>query len=148
VYTTRLATVVVHVDDASLGRDRLRDLVGAARRLANEAFGQTTCCQDGDSSECNRGWYIDQALKIVHNFDSYQGSAVSQVIVNYQIDVGRPLEVGVSWSKGGGHSVVIDAYDHTIGFEREPGLAEESGNWTAAAGSRSTCSARPGWPDR
>jgi hypothetical protein len=80
--------------------------------LVNNALGQTTCCNTGGTSQCNQPWYIDRALQIVKNFVS-SGSAVTPTDVDSQVNNGRPLEVGIAWSGGGGHAVVIDGYQGT-----------------------------------
>jgi Papain-like cysteine protease AvrRpt2 len=80
--------------------------------LVNNALGQTTCCNNGGTSQCNQPWYIDRALQIVKNFVS-SGSAVTPTDVDSQVNNGRPLEVGIAWSGGGGHAVVIDGYQGT-----------------------------------
>ncbi len=40
--------------------------------VANVAMGQTTCCQNGSTAQCNQPWFLDQALQIVGNLDAVE----------------------------------------------------------------------------
>jgi hypothetical protein len=39
--------------------------------VANVAMGQTTCCQNGSTAQCNQPWFLDQALQIVGNLNAW-----------------------------------------------------------------------------
>jgi len=80
--------------------------------LVNNAFGQTTCCQNGSSSACNQPWYPDKALTITGNLKSMDSSSESLSRVMTEIDAGRPISIGIYWFGGGGHNPAIDGYDN------------------------------------
>ena len=76
-------------------------------KLVNDAFGLTTCCQDGGSSQCNRPWYLGNALSITGNFDHMVSSPQTLDVVQAQANEARPLGVGIGWRHGGGHAVAL-----------------------------------------
>ena len=74
--------------------------------LVNAEFGRSDCCTNGSNSGCNRGWYLDSALKRTGNFQSWENGAHSEAILP-EVSAGRPLCAGIGWIGGGGHFVAI-----------------------------------------
>ena len=80
--------------------------------LVNNALNQTTCCQDGSSSQCNQPWYLDQALTITGNLASTSGGKPTLQTVINEIAAGRPVGVRLGWNGGGGHFPLVDGYQN------------------------------------
>lgn len=80
-------------------------------KLANNALGQTTCCADGGSTQCNQPWYLDAALGIVGNLDSWNSGKATLTAVKTEINGCRPFCLRIGWTGGGGHFVAI--YGHS-----------------------------------
>ncbi len=85
-------------------------------RLANEELGQTTCCADGSTRDCNKPWLLENALGRTRNMNGFPvaGSATMGSIAT-EIDGRRPVGVRIGWVNAagqevGGHFVVIDGY--------------------------------------
>jgi hypothetical protein len=82
--------------------------------LVNNAFGQTTCCTNGNTWQCNKGWFPNLSLAITGNLSPLPTSAPEPLFkVMFEINGGRPISIGIWWSGGGGHSIVIDGYDNS-----------------------------------
>jgi hypothetical protein len=79
--------------------------------LVNEELGQSNCCQNGSSTECNQPWYLDKALKRTGNL-SYitAGTSTLQGLVD-EISARRPFGARIGWSGGGGHFVILSGYE-------------------------------------
>jgi hypothetical protein len=82
-------------------------------KLANRAFGQTTCCQDGTTSACNQPWYPDNALTITGHLRSTDFKSESFATVMGGINASRPISIAIYWTGGGGHNPAIDGYDNS-----------------------------------
>ena len=79
--------------------------------LVNQAFGQTTCCQNGSSAACNQPWYPDKALTITgHLASTASGKPSLQTVMN-EINDGHPVSIAIYWNGGGGHNPAVDGYD-------------------------------------
>ncbi len=78
--------------------------------VANTAMGQTTCCQDGSTPQCNQPWFLDQALQIVGNLKSWSPGKAALAKVKAQIGQCRPLCLRIGWNGGGGHFVAVYGY--------------------------------------
>jgi hypothetical protein len=111
--------------------------------LANSALGQTTCCANGSSSSCNKAWYLDRALKIVGNLNTWSTGKAGFPSVQTEIGNCRPLCLRIGWNGGGGHCVAIYGYAGTninigdpwygnsvIGYAPFPGGYHGGGTWT------------------
>jgi len=111
--------------------------------LVNNAFKQSTCCNDGSSSKCNQQWLLDKALKIVGNFSAARSRRAQFNEVTQQIDSSRPLCLRIQWSTGGGHFVAIYGYSGTVvnigdpwwgdsvmDFQSFPSKYQTGGDWT------------------
>jgi len=79
--------------------------------LVNQAFGLTTCCQDGSSTACNQPWYPDQALTITGHLASTSGGKPSFDVIVSQIDADHPVPIAIYWNGGGGHNPAVSGYD-------------------------------------
>jgi hypothetical protein len=79
--------------------------------LVNQAFGQTTCCQNGSSAACNQPWYPDQALTITGHLASTAGGKPSFQTIMNEISDGHPVSIAIYWNGGGGHNPAVDGYD-------------------------------------
>lgn len=78
--------------------------------LVNAELGQTTCCQNGSTAQCNQPWYLDLALTRTGNLASWAGGTATMAQVKSEIRNGRPLGARIGWSGGGGHFVMIAGY--------------------------------------
>jgi hypothetical protein len=78
--------------------------------LANNQFGQVSCCSKGFLSQCNKPWYLDRALDKVGHFRAFSSGAAMMGQVQSEVDAGRPLPVRVGWPVGGGHFLLITGY--------------------------------------
>lgn len=79
-------------------------------RVVNGGLGQTNCCANGSSQQCNAPWYLDKALTNVGNFANYVANPLPMAAVRAEIDAGRPIGVRIGWAAGGGHFVTITGY--------------------------------------
>jgi hypothetical protein len=78
--------------------------------VANAELGQSTCCQDGSTLQCNQPWYLDLALTRTGNLASSSGGTATMAQLRTEIRNGRPMGARIGWSGGGGHFVVIAGY--------------------------------------
>jgi hypothetical protein len=78
--------------------------------LANQEFGQTTCCANGGTPQCNKGGYPDSALRRTGHLDRMASGAASYSEIAQQVGARRPLGVVIYWDGGGGHFVVAAGY--------------------------------------
>jgi hypothetical protein len=78
--------------------------------VVNAELGQTTCCQNGSTSQCNQPWYLDRALTRTGNLTSWSAGTATIAQIRSQIRSGRPLGARIGWSGGGGHFVTIVGY--------------------------------------
>jgi hypothetical protein len=81
--------------------------------LVNQAFGQTTCCQNGSSAACNQPWYPDKALTITGHLASTSSGKPSLQTIIGEINAGHPVSIAIYWNGGGGHNPAVDGYDNT-----------------------------------
>ncbi len=88
--------------------------------VANVAMGQTTCCQDGSTAQCNQPWFLDQALQIVANLNAWSPGKATLTKVKNQINNCRPLCLRIGWNGGGGHFVTM------YGYSTQPNCASTS----------------------
>jgi Papain-like cysteine protease AvrRpt2 len=78
--------------------------------VVNTELGQTTCCQDGSTSQCNQPWYLDKALTRTGNLASWAAGTTTIAQIRSQVASGRPVGARIGWSGGGGHFVMIAGY--------------------------------------
>jgi hypothetical protein len=84
--------------------------------LANAQLGQSTCCNDGSTPQCNQAWYLDRALAGTGNFDHFASGAGSLQALEGEVNGGRVLGVRIGWAGGGGHFIILDGYDDPTQF--------------------------------
>ena len=78
--------------------------------IVNAELGQTTCCQNGSTAQCNQPWYLDRALTRTGNLASWSGGTATIAQIRSEIGAGRPVGARIGWSNGGGHFVMIAGY--------------------------------------
>jgi len=78
--------------------------------VANVAMGQTTCCADGSTPQCNQPWFLDQALQIVGNLNAWSSGKAALTAVQAEINQCRPFCLRIGWNGGGGHFVAVYGY--------------------------------------
>jgi hypothetical protein len=78
--------------------------------VVNAELGQTTCCVDGSTPQCNQPWYLDLALTRTGNLASWTAGTATMAQVQSEILDGRPVGARIGWSGGGGHFVMIAGY--------------------------------------
>ena len=78
--------------------------------LANAELGQTTCCANGASPQCNVDGYLDRALGRTGNLQSWAGGAIALGRVEQEVNAGRVVGVRIGWAGGGGHFVALAGY--------------------------------------
>jgi papain like cysteine protease AvrRpt2 len=78
--------------------------------LANTELGQTSCCLNGSTNQCNRDWYLDRALRRTDNLSRWVPAAIGLSAVELEVAETHLVGVRIEWSGGGGHFVVIKGY--------------------------------------
>src|SRR5687768_8471237 len=78
--------------------------------VVNAELGQTTCCQNGSTAQCNQPWYLNLALTRTGNLASWSAGTATIAQIRSQIRTGRTLGARIGWSGGGGHFVMIAGY--------------------------------------
>jgi hypothetical protein len=80
--------------------------------VANAAMGQSTCCQDGSTPQCNQPWFLDQVLQIVGDLKAWSAGKAALPTVKREIDRCRPFCLRIAWNGGGGHFVAVYGYSN------------------------------------
>jgi hypothetical protein len=78
--------------------------------FANWLFGQGTCCQAGGSAACNKPATDPQVTSVYAQWgigSTYAFAQVAYSTLQDQISVGYPVEIGWSWTGGGGHVALV-----------------------------------------
>ena len=88
-------------------------------KVACSELNLTTCCQSPSSSACNVSGYLQTALTVTKNLNSFVTGTVSFDAVKAEIDAGRPVGARIGWSGGGGHFVAIYGYARVLIFGEE-----------------------------
>ncbi len=78
--------------------------------VANTAMGQSTCCSDGSTPQCNQPWFLDQALQIVGDLNAVTSGKAAMTNIKTEINQCRPLCLRIGWNGGGGHFVAVYGY--------------------------------------
>ncbi|MDG3008448.1 papain-like cysteine protease family protein [Paludisphaera mucosa] len=82
--------------------------------FANAAYELTGCCLAPSSSLCNQPIPVIQFRQEYERYgfaaQFYNGS-ISFNAVKLEVDADRPVQVGVSWTGGGGHAMLITGWD-------------------------------------
>lgn len=111
--------------------------------VANIAMGQTTCCADGSTAQCNQPWFLDQALNIVGNLNAWSSGKATLAVVKSEIDQCHPFCLRIGWNGGGGHFVTVYGYSRrgltiadpfygnsVVTYATFPGTYQGGGTWT------------------
>jgi hypothetical protein len=91
------------------------DLTTKQCELANRAFGLTGCCGAPSGFLCNQPLPVIQVASewLKAGFSAiYDSGTVSFSTIQLEIGAGRPIEVGIAWSGGGGHAILIVGWNH------------------------------------
>ena len=83
--------------------------------VVNRELGETTCCQDGSTTACNRPWYLEKAMDRVQHPVQWSGGYASVSDIMDMVGLNKPLSIRIGWLSNGqptgsGHFVVIDGY--------------------------------------
>jgi papain like cysteine protease AvrRpt2 len=78
--------------------------------MVNAELGQTTCCIDGASAQCNQPNVLDSPLQRAGVLDHMTSTDAGIGDIRNEIDAGRPLCWRIGWKGGGGHFAVIEGY--------------------------------------
>jgi len=79
-------------------------------QLANFLFGQTNCCLNPSSGACNRPAQYADVLRVYNHLGISLLGPDFPLLFNTvvaEINAGRPFEVALAWSGGGGHVVIV-----------------------------------------
>ena len=111
--------------------------------VANTAMGQSTCCADGSTPQCNQPWFLDQALQIVGNLNAWSSGQATLAAIKSEIDQCRPFCLRIAWNGGGGHFVTVYGYSNrkltiadpfygnsVVAYATFPGSYQGGGSWT------------------
>lgn len=113
--------------------------------LVNAEFNQTTCCDDGSTSQCNQPWYTANALKRTKNWQNTIAGTLTRDQVLDELNAGRVIAARIGWSGGGGHAMVIYGYnpifdwlfigdpwygDQIVDYDTYVSAYQGSGSWT------------------
>ena len=111
--------------------------------VVNSHLGQTTCCTNGSTAQCNQPAVLSDVLTLVGNLNAVTSTKESLAKVKGEIDACRPVCLRIGWNGGGGHFVAI--YGHSsnnidIGdpwygnsvqdYTAMPGSYHGGGSWT------------------
>ena len=88
--------------------------------LVNSKMNQTTCCENGKSSECNKQWYLDDALSSLGNLKAWTPDKATFADIQAEINGCRPFCLRIEWNRGGGHFVTVDGFDGENIHIRDP----------------------------
>ena len=75
--------------------------------MANQMHGQTTCCADGSTTQCNQPFATGDALNAIGRLRSQVESAQGWATADSEVTSNRPLGCRIRWSSSGAHAVVI-----------------------------------------
>lgn len=75
-------------------------------RVAREVLG-ADCCAAPDCVECDRQWYLDEALALVRHGAGHGRGALSLTAVLRELRRGDPIGVRIDWGDGSGHFVLL-----------------------------------------
>jgi len=75
--------------------------------LANQLLGQTVCCIAGNSPQCNKPGDPAQSLTALGHLAASSWSSMPYDDVVSEMRPGHPIVLGIKWSTGGGHAIVL-----------------------------------------
>jgi Papain-like cysteine protease AvrRpt2 len=79
-------------------------------QMVNLEKGQTTCCQNGSTPQCNQPHVLDEPLARAGVLDHMEFGTVDYDVISTHIEEHRPVAWRIGWSGGGGHFAVIEGY--------------------------------------
>ncbi len=90
--------------------------------LVNDELGRKSCCSHGRSEECNRPYYLDDALSAAGCHFRHVRHAISADAIGGALSTGTVIEARIGWTDGNGrfdgsgHFVAITAIEPTTGM--------------------------------
>ena len=82
--------------------------------FANAAYELTGCCLAPSSSLCNSPLPVLQYSQEYNRYGfgaNYVGDSISFSAIQFEVNSGNPVQVGIAWNGGGGHAVLITGWD-------------------------------------
>lgn len=73
-------------------------------------LGDSSCCVDGSTPNCDLPWTLDTALQRTNNLFNWVAGPLLGTEIQAQLSSGRPICCRIGWSNGGGHFVAITGY--------------------------------------
>lgn len=111
--------------------------------LANSCLGKSTCCSN--PSGCNDYGSLREALQVAKSLNRMIEDSVTFVVLQQQVDMGRPVGTRVAWTGSGAHSMMVTGYNKdsgtidvqdpwygstTIAYASYPSSYQNGGTWT------------------
>lgn len=81
--------------------------------LANQVHGQTTCCANGSTPQCNQAATTGNVIQSLGHLRNQVEAPQPFNTVDAEIMANRPLGCRIVWSGGGAHAVVISGVGDT-----------------------------------
>ncbi|MFJ6558228.1 papain-like cysteine protease family protein [Streptomyces luteogriseus] len=78
--------------------------------LAEWAFNNSTCCENGGTNACNRPFSTDLALIHLGNYSISSPGAAAYAKVADEIDAQRPVVAVIVWTTNTGHAAAVTGY--------------------------------------
>ncbi|MFE7332707.1 papain-like cysteine protease family protein [Streptomyces sp. NPDC057565] len=78
--------------------------------LVEWAFQNPTCCESGETDECNRTFAVDLALIKVGHYSTSQAGALGFRDIVAEVTRRRPVVVRILWPAGNKHAVAVTGY--------------------------------------
>jgi hypothetical protein len=102
-------------------------------QLANTMLGETTCCANGSTSQCNQPGGTDDALTQVGHFQSNTQGSISWFSLRMEIGLFQdPIVVRIKWGSAAvGHAVILSGYFTDSDGEHWLLVKDPSGGTTA-----------------
>jgi hypothetical protein len=79
-------------------------------QMVNLEKGQTSCCQNGSTPQCNQPNVLDTPLARAAVLDRMTFGSVGYDVMAEHLEAQRPIAWRIAWSGGGGHFAVIEGY--------------------------------------
>ena len=79
--------------------------------IVNNLLGESVCCTDGSSAECDKPWYLNRALTLTGNLVTAQQTFIAMAALQAELAAGHVVGVFVGWRGGGGHFLALSAVD-------------------------------------
>lgn len=97
------------------------DLTTTRCKIANAAFDLQGCCSSPSSSLCNKPCPITNIGTEWQRWgynSMFNAVAIAFNALKFDLDSGRPVEVGIKWGGGGGHAILITGWNeqNSVGY--------------------------------